>query len=142
MRTGILAGAAAGAAGTAALNAATYVDTALRARPAGPIPEDRTSDAPDARGHRASGLASLTGIATGVAIGATFGLLRRAGLRPGPVLGSALIGATTMASTNASMIALGVTDPRDWTVTDWLSDALPHLAYGAVTDAVLRALDR
>ncbi|XVV09616.1 hypothetical protein ACQP2X_32830 [Actinoplanes sp. CA-131856] len=149
MRTGILAGAAAGAAGTAALNAATYLDMALRGRPASPTPEDSIEALPvsipgdpETRDHRVSGLASLSGIATGVAIGATFGLLRRAGLRPGPLVGSALIGATTMASTNASMIALGVTDPRNWSLTDWLSDALPHLAYGTVTDAVLRALDR
>jgi hypothetical protein len=37
------------------------------------------------------------------------------------------------------MTALGVTDPRSWDATSWLSDVIPHLAYGAVTAAVLTA---
>jgi hypothetical protein len=39
MGLGILAGAAAGAAGTAALNAVTYVDMTVRGRPASDTPE-------------------------------------------------------------------------------------------------------
>jgi hypothetical protein len=35
-----------------------------------------------------------------------------------------------------------VTDPRRWTATDSVSNGLSHLAYGAVTAAVLHALDR
>ena len=31
------------------------------------------------------------------------------------------------------MAALGVSDPRTWRPADWLSDLVPHLAYGAVT---------
>ncbi|MEV4343730.1 hypothetical protein AB0J83_04550 [Actinoplanes sp. NPDC049596] len=149
MRTGLLAGAAAGAAGTAALNAATYLDMALRGRPTSKTPEESIEALPfpipgegKTRDNRVTGLSSLSGIATGVAIGAAFGLLRRAGLRPPPALGGPLIGAATMASTNLSMAALKVTNLKDWTAADWLSDALPHLAYGAVTDAVLRGLDR
>jgi hypothetical protein len=34
------------------------------------------------------------------------------------------------------MVALGVTDPRTWPASSWLSDLLPHLAYGVVTAAV------
>jgi hypothetical protein len=153
MRTGILAGAAAGAAGTAALNAATYLDMAIRGRGTSSTPEQTVEAIEETlpvsipgegseRDNRVSGLGSLSGIATGVAIGATFGLLRRAGLRLPPLLGGAFIGAAAMASTDLSMAALKVSDPRQWSATDWLSDALPHLAYGAVTDAVLRALDR
>ncbi|GAA0487438.1 hypothetical protein Ade02nite_11530 [Paractinoplanes deccanensis] len=149
MRTGLLAGAAAGAAGTAALNAVTYLDMAVRGRPGSTTPEQSIESLPvsvpgdeETRAHRVTGLASLSGIVTGAAIGAAFGLLRRAGLRPGPLAGSVLIGATAMAATNLSMAAMRVTDPRDWSAADWLSDALPHLAYGATTDAVLRALDR
>lgn len=40
------------------------------------------------------------------------------------------------------MTLLGVTDPRTWSVIDWVSDLVPHAAYGAVTAAVLRELDR
>jgi hypothetical protein len=35
-----------------------------------------------------------------------------------------------------------VTDLRTWSATDWLSDAVPHLAYGLVTAAVVQGLDR
>jgi hypothetical protein len=47
-----------------------------------------------------------------------------------------------MAATNGPMVVLGVTDVRTWSAADWLSDAVPHLAYGVVTTAVLDALDR
>jgi hypothetical protein len=41
------------------------------------------------------------------------------------------------------MTALKISDPRKWTVGSVASDAVPHLAYGAVTAAVLhRALPR
>jgi hypothetical protein len=40
------------------------------------------------------------------------------------------------------MTVLKVTDPRTWSAADWLSDAFPHLVYGAVTYATLDALDR
>ena len=153
MRTGLLAGAAAGAAGTAALNAATFLDMAVRGRGTSSTPEQTVEAIEDRlpvsvpgegeiRDHRVSGLGSLSGIVTGVGIGAVFGLLRRAGVRPPAPLGALLIGATAMASTDLSMAALGVSDPRTWSAADWLSDLLPHLAYGAVADAVLRSLDR
>ena len=153
MRTGFLAGAAAGAAGTAALNAATFLDMAVRGRGTSSTPEQTVEAIEDRlpvsvpgegeiRDHRVSGLGSLSGIVTGVGIGAVFGLLRRAGVRPPAPLGALLIGATAMASTDLSMAALGVSDPRTWSAADWLSDLLPHLAYGALTDAVLRSLDR
>ena len=38
-----------------------------------------------------------------------------------------------MATANGLMSALGVTDPREWELSDWVSDVVPHLAYGAVT---------
>jgi hypothetical protein len=40
------------------------------------------------------------------------------------------------------MTVLGVTDPRSWSVTDWVSDLVPHLAYGAVAGGVLQRLTR
>ena len=153
MGIGILAGAAAGAAGTAALNAATYLDMAVRGRGTSSTPEQTVEAIEErlpvtvpgegeTREHRVSGLGSLSGIVTGVGIGATFGLLRRAGLRPPAPLGGVLIGLSAMAATDLSMAALDVSDPRTWSAADWLSDLLPHLAYGLVTDAVLRSLDR
>ena len=94
------------------------------------------------RRNRVSALGSLSGIVTGVGIGAVFGLLRRAGLRPPTPVGAVMIGLTAMASTNISMVSLNVTDLRTWSAADWLSDAIPHLIYGAVTYATLEALDR
>ncbi len=39
------------------------------------------------------------------------------------------------------MTLLGVTDPRTSPATSWVADVVPHLAYGAVTAAVLARLD-
>ena len=148
MALGILAGAAAGAAGTAALNAATYLDMTIRGRSASDTPQ-RTVDklagsaVPGdgaARDNRLSGLGSLSGIVTGVGIGAAFGVLRRLGLRPPTLLGGALVGLSAMAATDSSMASMGISDPRTWSAADWLADLLPHLAYGLVTYGTLRAL--
>ncbi len=37
--------------------------------------------------------------------------------------------------------ALGITDPRSCGLSDWISDVIPHLAYGAATASVLQSLD-
>ena len=148
----LLQGAAAGAAGTAALDATTYLDMAVRGRAASAVPELAVEKLAthvradvlghgDTRQHRVEGLGSLSGIATGVGVGAVLGLLRRAGLRPGPVTGSLLSGAVAMVAANASLVRLGITDPRRWSATDWVADALPHLAYGLVAHATLTGLD-
>jgi hypothetical protein len=151
MRTGILAGAAAGAAGTAALNAATYVDMVVRGRGTSSTPEQTVEAIEErlpvsvpgegeTRSNRISGLGSLSGIVTGIGIGAAFGVLHRLGLRPSRPVGAVLIGLSAMASTDSSMLALGVSDPRTWSAQDWLSDLIPHLVYGTVTYAALTAL--
>ena len=152
MAQGIVAGLAAGAAGTTALNAATYLDMVARGRPTSTTPEDTAEklaatvgiDIPgdeDTRSNRLAGLGPLTGLAAGLGIGAALGVTRSLGLRPPMVVAGVLAGAAAMAATDAPMTALEVTDPRTWAAADWLSDALPHLAYGLVTAAVLRGLD-
>jgi hypothetical protein len=45
-----------------------------------------------------------------------------------------------MAAGDGPMTALGVTDPRTWAATDWISDVVPHLAYGTVTAWVLQQM--
>ena len=153
MNTGMLAGAAAGAAGTAALNATTYLDMVWRGRGNSGTPEQTVEAIEDklpvsvpgegdTRSNRISGLGSLSGILTGIGIGATFGVLRRVGVRPPLPVATAVVGLTAMASTDVPMTALRVSDPKTWSAADWLSDLVPHLAYGAVTAAVLQALDR
>jgi hypothetical protein len=153
MGAGILTGAAAGAAGTAALNAMTYIDMTVRGRGTSSTPEQTVEAIEDrlpvsvpgegeTRDNRVSALGSLSGIVTGIGIGTVFGLLRRAGLRPPAPVGAVLIGLAAMASTDLSVAALKVSDPRTWSAADWLSDLVPHLVYGAVTYATLEALDR
>ena len=45
-------------------------------------------------------------------------------------------------ATDASSAALGTTGPRSWSASDWLSDMLPHLAYGAGVVLTFDALER
>ncbi|MGH8861488.1 MAG: hypothetical protein ACRDVG_09695, partial [Jatrophihabitantaceae bacterium] len=80
----LIRGALAGAAGTTALNAATYVDMAARGRPSSQTPQHAVEIIADKarrpipgddeqRANRLTGLGSLTGIATGVGVGAVAG---------------------------------------------------------------------
>ena len=144
--------AAAGAAGTTALNAVTYLDMAARGRPASSTPEDTVEkiagraglDIPgdqDTRSNRLAGLASLTGLGVGVGVGAAFGAARWLGWRPAPVTGAVVVTLGALVAGNVPMTVLGATDPRTWAVNDWVADMVPHLAYGAVTAAVLDRLD-
>ena len=147
----LLLGAAAGAAGTTALNAATYLDMAVRARPASTTPE-RTVDRMAAlahtavpgdeqrRGNRRTGLGALVGILTGTAVGAAYAALSGRS-RPPVWLGSVVAGGLAMLSSDTPLALLRVSDPRTWSQTDWIADAVPHLAYGAVTAATYAAVD-
>lgn len=145
-----LRGAAAGAAGTTALNAVTYLDMAIRGRGSSSTPEDTVEklaaevhlEIPgdeETRQNRLQGLGPLTGLAAGVGMGIVTGLARAAGLRSQPVVGTALITAGVMAAANGPMVATGITDPRSWSAVDWLSDVVPHLAYGAVVKTTMDA---
>jgi hypothetical protein len=141
-------GALAGAAGTTALNAVGFADMALRGRPASSVPARVAeqlvtrvgstvpgSDA--ARQNRLEGLGALAGIATGAGVGALAGQLRGAVRRLGPLAGPAVIGGAAMLVTDLTTAMLGVSDPRTWDAASWLSDIVPHLAFGAVVYAAL-----
>jgi hypothetical protein len=149
---GMLRGAAAGAAGTTVLNAVTYLDMAIRGRGASSTPQDTVTklaglagvDIPgdDAqRANRVEGLAPLTGILAGVGMGALLGGFRATGLGRGPLAGTASATLLALVGTNGPMTILGITDPRTWSRADWIADVVPHVAYGAVTAAVLQGLD-
>jgi hypothetical protein len=145
----ILRGAAAGAAGTTALHVVTYLDMALRGRPASSTPQrtvERLAETAqvsipgdgDRRANRVEGLGALAGLVAGVGVGGLFGLARALGFRAGPLLTTG----TVLVSTNAPMTVLGVTDARTWSRTDWISDLVPHLAYALVVTTTMDAFDR
>lgn len=148
-----LRGAAAGAAGTTALDAVTYLDMAVRGRPASATPEQTVQTVAgaahlpipgtgDTRHHRIQGLGALSGLAAGVGAGVGVGLVRASGVRSRPLLGTLLTTVGVLVAANGPMVVLGVTDPRTWTASDWISDLVPHLAYGAVVTTTLDAFDR
>lgn len=154
MTSGLVRGALAGAAGTTALNAATYLDMAVRGRPASDSTQQLVEEAAerasvsipgdgDERGNRLQGLGPLSGIAVGVVVGAAAGLvhgiLARRGRALSAVAEPALIGAAAMALSDVPLKLLGISDPTSWALKDWASDAIPHLLYGAVTSSVLRS---
>jgi hypothetical protein len=147
----LLAGAAAGAAGTTALNLVTYLDMALRGRGSSSTPEDTVESVSEkthvpipgddeTRSNRISGLGALMGLVVGICGGAALGWVDTLGLRAPVPVTAALVGAGVMAGTDAPMTGLGISDPRSWSAGDWLSDLLPHAAYGVVTAWTFRQL--
>ncbi len=144
-------GLAAGAAGSTVRHAVTHLDTARRGRAAGATP-GRTVDAfADLAGRRIPGdggqrdsrraaLGALIGVGNGLAVGVLASLARSAGVRLPSAVGAVVTGGTAMALTDGVTTALGVTDPRDRSGRDWVSDAVPHLAYGAAVQAVVEAI--
>jgi hypothetical protein len=76
---GLVSGAAAGAAGTTALNAVTYLDMLARARPSSSTPEETVKKLAESTGtqipgdkeeqqNRVSALGPLTGLAVGIGV--------------------------------------------------------------------------
>jgi hypothetical protein len=150
--SGALRGAAAGAAGVTALNAVTYLDMVYRGRPASDTPQQLVErvaadvgvgvpGSGEERENRLQGLGPLAGVLTGVAVGAVAGTLRAAGVRLPAAVAAPLVGLTAMAGADGPLAATGLSDPRTWAAADWAADLLPHLAYGAVVEAVLRIWD-
>lgn len=147
-------GVAAGAVGTSLLNLVTYLDMALRARPASETPTEAVKRIEENAGftladegreseqasNRRQAFGALLGFVTGLGVGAMYGLVRP-GMRSVPlaVAGTGL-GLAAMAGSDLPATALGATDPREWAVQDWLADLVPHLAYGFSTALAFDAL--
>lgn len=143
-------GVIAGAVGTTALNAVTYLDMAVRGRPASKAPEEIvgaiagavgvTSLGEKERGRsRRTALGALSGIGTGLAVGVVASTARAVGFAPPASVGAVATGAAAMAASDVPMAALGVSDPRRWTSAAWVSDIVPHLVFGAAVRAVVHA---
>jgi hypothetical protein len=149
----LLRGAVAGAAGSTALNAVTYVDMAVRGRGASSTPEDTVEKLAatahvsipgegETRENRKQGLGPLMGLVAGVGVGVLGGLARASGYRSATPVGITLTTLGVLVAANGPMTALGVTDPRTWSATDWISDLVPHLVYGVVVKTTMDAFDR
>jgi uncharacterized membrane protein len=123
--SGLLRGAAAGAAGTTAYAAAGYVD-------------GQVEGAKRVRRLPATGL--VAGAATGVGTGALAGVLRMAGVRPPAAVSGPLLGLAAAAASGGPSAVLRVIDPRRG--ADWLAAAVPHLVYGFTTHATLVSVSR
>jgi hypothetical protein len=142
MEGNVVRGLAAGAVGTSLLNTVTYLDMALRGRPASPVPEAGAERMAASAGvslgaepreveARKAGVGALLGMLTGFAGGAAFGIVRPLAPTVGWPPAAALTGLAIMFATDAASTAMGTTDPRSWSPADWASDVVPHLAYGA-----------
>lgn len=152
----MLFGTAAGAAGTSALNMATYADMVLRARPPSSVPEQTAGKLTEQVGvdlaagtngeeaqktaqNRKTGLGQLMGYATGLGVGALYGALRPRLGGMSPLVGGVMLGLGATAAGDLPSVALGVTKPTTWGPSDWLSDLIPHLIYGLTAAAAYEA---
>jgi hypothetical protein len=150
-----LLGSVAGAAGTAALNVATYTDMAVRGRASSDTPAALVKTVATSAGiealsadeataaNRRSGVGALLGYANGLGLGTAYGVIRPL-VRPWiPVpLAGLVIGATAMAMSDVPATRAGITDPRTWGTAGWLADIVPHALYGLALAATFEAFDQ
>ena len=135
---------AAGAGGVVAMEIASYADMLVRGRPASDQPQqlgdalaenlDFAQGDTDADKARRSALGSLVGYIDGLTLPALATLLafRRRSLSSHALV----LTAGAMAGSSALPTALGITDPTKWSRDDWMTDIVPHLAYG-ITAAII-----
>jgi hypothetical protein len=152
----VVRGMAAGAAGTVALDIATYADMAIRGRPSSSVPAQLAGKLTEAlhvdlegietgqqgdqiAEQRRSGLGALFGYATGLGIGAAYGLVRPQFKRVSLPVAGVAVGLAAMVASDVPAVSTGVTNPRTWGTSGWLADLIPHLIYGLVTVATFEA---
>ncbi|MER7076916.1 hypothetical protein [Saccharopolyspora kobensis] len=100
-----------------------------------PVSSDGTTAA-----NRRSGIGALLGIAAGLSSGALYGLVRSRWEDP-PVTALAIgAGVTANLVGTAPMVAMRVTDPREWPASSWLMDLIPHLVFGFATAATFERM--
>lgn len=140
----LLWGAAAGAVGTAVLNAVTYGDMLVRGRPASTVPAKaagiladrlgidalRTENDDQAADNRRSATGALLGYATGIGVGVGYAVVRSRVGGTSTLGAGLLLGLSAMAAGDGPIVATGASDPTTWSAADWIADLVPHLAYG------------
>lgn len=146
-------GVIAGACGTTALHMLTYLDMTARGRPASPLPaqaaekmaeglgiELAADGDDDTKANRSEGLGALLGYGAGLGAGLLYSVVGdRMERWPLAAQASALaLGA--MLAGNVPAAGMGITDPRQWSGTDWLADVVPHAVYGLVTAAAYQSI--
>jgi hypothetical protein len=154
MRPQPLAGLAAGAIGTIALDLTTYLDMLVRGRSPSDLPATVAGTIADRAGidlgggsgeaaeNRKSAVGALLGYGVGVGVGTVYGLLRPA-LAGVPTAAAGIgLGLAAMAASDLPPTALGITDPRTWGTVGWASDIVPHVIYGLVTALAFDAIAR
>ncbi|MFE2477885.1 hypothetical protein [Streptomyces sp. NPDC059389] len=148
----ILHGAVAGLAGTTALNMAGYVDVVLRGRPISDTPEItvrtlaarlriRIPGDDRIRENRVAGLGPLIGYAVGTGMGVALSLSQAAGWLPTKTSRYAAASLFALTVTNMPIFLLGISDPRTWTASDWVSDIIPHGLFAVVAVQVIEKLE-
>jgi hypothetical protein len=149
-----LRGIIAGAAGTVALNVATYADMAIRGRPSSNAPAKMIGTVANNLGlttqeqeaqhqriqNRESGMGALSGYVVGLGIGALYGLLNPLVKHVPASLAGPLVGAAAMATSEVPLVKLQISNPKEWGLSGWAADAIPHLIYGIVTVRTYQAL--
>lgn len=142
-------GALAGAAGTTALDVVSYTDMAIRGRPSSPLPNKvvkelarRANLEPynrpdellsDRDKNREAGFGALLGYVDGLGTGAMYGAIRPAMRGMSWFWGGLALALATGMLSEGSATALKQTDPRKWSVSDWIDDIVPRCVYGWVT---------
>lgn len=149
-------GAAAGAAATAVLNAATYADMAVRGRAPSKIPEEMVAELAKRAGikrlakpreeldersaHRREGLGALLGYADGFGAAAAFGMLRPAARNVSWFWAGIGLAIASMALSEGTAAAMGKTNPAKWALSSWVEDLVPRCLYGWVACATFDRL--
>jgi hypothetical protein len=156
MIRGLLLGAIAGAAGNLTLEIVTYGDMLLRGRAASSVPANTVRILADEFGiealsseasgelveTRRSAAGALLGYALGIGLGGAYGLVRPGLRRASTPLAGVAVGLAAMTAADASYAVTGSSDPRTWTIADWISDLVPHMVYGLVTVATYESIAR
>ena len=138
--------AAAGAAGIVAMELVSYLDMFIRGRPASDQPQElgerlaermevAEGDSEAAQAQRQA-LGALVGYLDGLVLPTALALMGAG--RWSSVTRAVALTAGAMVGSAALPVALGITDPRRWTLDDWLTDLWPHVGYGVTAALVSR----
>ena len=150
----LLIGAVAGGFGTLLLNIVTYLDMIVQGRPASSAPEElagrlaekahidqiaSANQAQEAQARR-SATGALMGYTTGLGLAVGYSALRMVGVRPNSLVSGVGLGLAAMASSDVPLTVTGVSNPKQWSARSWLSDLVPHIAYGLATASAFQML--